>query len=176
MPRLATLSTLVVFALSTLAVAKNLQHDIHRFKHAYKAHAAAQRLENARLLTTPSGHAAASDLLEALPAAVDATDTGFQIYNQDNLPTNPEPSNACATALTSTIACNATIQLMDLPFDADSLTAMCTPSCSASLQTYRSTVATACNGVRFVDDNNATYSGKHIFLVLMYDIFSKSRI
>ena len=42
---------------------------------------------------------------------VDDTDT-LQIYTEDTLPTDPAPSNACATALIASVPCNSTIPLM----------------------------------------------------------------
>jgi hypothetical protein len=47
----------------------------------------------------------------ATTLAVDDTNT-LQIYTEDTLPTDPAPSSACATALTTSISCNSTIPLM----------------------------------------------------------------
>ncbi|PPR00473.1 hypothetical protein CVT24_004533 [Panaeolus cyanescens] len=144
---------LVATVFIPLSLATNIAHQIHQYKNHFKGHANAQRLENARL--TKAG-AAVNDLI-VNPSTLATNAIGFQLYTADTLPTTPAPSTGCANAMTATIACNATVQLMSFPFDANSLAAMCTTSCSSSMQSYRANVVSACNGIRFTGSNNATY-------------------
>lgn len=145
---------LFCFVLSSVGATSNLQHKIYKYQHLYKAHADAQRLHNGLLSASPNAG------LNTVNNLLSSTDTiGFQIYTNDTLPTNPAPSAACATALTFSLSCNATIQYMSYAFDVGSLAAMCTPTCSSSLRSYRNQVASACNGFSFSGINNSTYNG-----------------
>lgn len=155
MPQLLSLALVVIIAFTHLAIGSNIAHQINQYKHNFKSHAAAQRLENARLRL--NGATVKNLVVNASNFATAAV--GFQLYTTDTLPTTPVPSTSCSNAMTATIACNATVQLMSYTFDATSLSAMCTNSCSSSIQSYRANVASACNGVRFVGSNNATYPG-----------------
>ncbi|KAJ7864455.1 hypothetical protein B0H14DRAFT_3443508 [Mycena olivaceomarginata] len=117
------------------------------------------------ILTALSVSASASSVPSATAAAVSATpfasaDVSFQIYTQDLLPTDPSPPAACASALTARVACNATIQLLGSnPFyDGPSLAAMCTPTCTDSLSTYRAKVISACGNYQLPGPNDVTYA------------------
>lgn len=105
--------------------------------------------------------------------------TGLQIYTTDSLPANPAPPSACATALTAVIPCNDTIPLMAYVtfyflstfalkrctcfsispylFTKD-LAVVCTSTCSAGLQSYRSSVVSACGNYMVKDSANNSYS------------------
>ncbi|KDR74914.1 hypothetical protein GALMADRAFT_123583 [Galerina marginata CBS 339.88] len=171
MSRLFALGALSLFLLSVMATS-NLQHEIYKYRNAYKAQADAQRLENA--LVSPS--ASPTNVVNKFKAPSSlASATSFQIYSNATLPTNPTPSAACATALTASLSCNATIQYMSFPFDAGSLAAMCTPTCSSSLQTYRNSVASACNGFNFFGADNSTYKATLAIDTISEPYFSQCR-
>ncbi|KAF7304030.1 hypothetical protein MIND_00634300 [Mycena indigotica] len=93
-----------------------------------------------------------------LPAATGAV--SFQIYTPDELPSAPAPPSACASALTASVACNDTIQLLggNPWFDAPSLTAMCTSTCMDSLAAYRSAVVKSCGTYLIPGPNNVSYA------------------
>ncbi|KAF7354410.1 hypothetical protein MVEN_01130000 [Mycena venus] len=101
---------------------------------------------------------ASAILATALPAATAAV--SFQIYTSDELPTSLAPPAACASALTASIACNDTIQLLggNPWFDGPSLTAICTSTCMNSLASYRSAVVKACGTYMIPGPNNVTYA------------------
>jgi hypothetical protein len=152
--------TVLAFSLYVLllvsAAAPNFQHEVYKYKNAYKSHADAQRLDSA--LVPPSIGSSRVDAGKSVSSVPLADTIGFQIYTTDTIPASAAASSVCTMALTATIACNSTIQLMSYPFDADSLTAMCTSGCSASLLSYRSSVATSCSGIFFTNSANATYT------------------
>jgi hypothetical protein len=104
---------LVALVTLPLVFASNFHHKIHSLA---AAHAKASKNDRIKTLLAANGTNATSPLsppanLVSL-AAINGT---FQIYNSGSLPLNPAPPTACATALTSSIACNETVQL--LPYD-----------------------------------------------------------
>ncbi|KAF7339153.1 hypothetical protein MVEN_01992400 [Mycena venus] len=101
----------------------------------------------------------ASASISSTPFAAAAA-VSFQIYTNDLLPTNPGPPPACASALTASVACNKTIQLLGSnPFyDGPSLAAMCTTGCTSSLNAYRTNVVTACGNYKIPGPNNVSYA------------------
>lgn len=156
MSPLTVLGFLLYVLLLVSAAAPNFQHEVYQYKNSYKPHADAQRLDSA--LVPPSIGSSRVAAEKSVSSAPLADTSGFQIYTTDTIPASAAASSACTTALTATIACNSTIQLMSYPFDADSLTAMCTSSCSASLLSYRSSVVASCSGIFFTNSANATYT------------------
>ncbi|KAH0580623.1 hypothetical protein H2248_002112 [Termitomyces sp. 'cryptogamus'] len=84
----------------------------------------------------------------------------LQIYTEDNLPTDPVPSSACATALVAGVPCNSTIPLMAIsPFMFnDALSAVCTADCTVGLESYRAGVVSACGDYRITGSENVTIS------------------
>ncbi|KAJ6533673.1 hypothetical protein B0H19DRAFT_1383637 [Mycena capillaripes] len=114
-----------------------------------------------------SASASTSGSMSSAAAGVSATSTpfaaaavSFQIYTNAFLPSSPAPPAACASALTASVACNKTIQLLgSSPFyDGPSLTAMCTTGCMASLNTYRANVIAACGKYQMPGPNNVSYA------------------
>ncbi|KAK7014296.1 hypothetical protein R3P38DRAFT_3003090 [Favolaschia claudopus] len=92
-------------------------------------------------------------------STTDEFTSSFQIYNNDNLPTSPAPSTQCAAALTATVGCNSTVLLMGSYPNAlfNDLPIICTTQCATSLSTYRSKVASACQGFQISTSNNISY-------------------
>ncbi|KAF8908651.1 hypothetical protein CPB84DRAFT_1767170 [Gymnopilus junonius] len=171
MPCFLPLAILAYHALSVAATG-SIQHKIYQYKNSYKAHADAQRLENARLSGTQTPSVPSN--LNALATLADPT--GFQVYTSDILPTDPAPPPACTTALTSTVSCNATIQYMELvSFDVASLEAMCTSTCTSSLQSYRNNVVSSCSGFSIPGANNVTYSPTLAIDLISEGYFSQCR-
>ncbi|KAK7039900.1 hypothetical protein R3P38DRAFT_2696023 [Favolaschia claudopus] len=86
-------------------------------------------------------------------------DVSFQIYTTDLLP-SPAPPSACATALTASVACNDTIQLLggDPFFDTSDLAVICTPTCTKSLASYRAAVVSACGSYMLPGPNDVSYA------------------
>ncbi|KAJ7150210.1 hypothetical protein C8R46DRAFT_1229785 [Mycena filopes] len=89
-----------------------------------------------------------------------AAAVSFQIYTADLLPTAPAPPAACAAALTASVACNETITMLGSNpwFDASTLTALCTATCTAALSSYRAAVVSACGTYRFPGPNDISYA------------------
>ncbi|KIJ58950.1 carbohydrate-binding module family 50 protein [Hydnomerulius pinastri MD-312] len=160
----------------------SLKNSIHGGQVAQDYAAQAQRLQDLASLassssialnttgtTATSGTATATTSGTATPttsaavmgtAGTNTTTVGFAIYSASNLPTGAfAPPSACATALMATIECNSTILLMGInpSFDAPSLQAMCTASCTSSLQSYRANVVSACVDYTMPTSNNRTY-------------------
>jgi hypothetical protein len=72
-----------------------------------------KQLANARASTSLSSSLSQPTALNVGSILLDEDDTNtLQIYTEDTLPTDPAPSSACATALTTSIPCNSTIPLM----------------------------------------------------------------
>ncbi|KAJ7064105.1 hypothetical protein C8F01DRAFT_1275311 [Mycena amicta] len=125
---------------------------------------------SASVSSLPSGSVVASASASAsstvsgisgLPAATGAAaDVSFQIYTPDELPTSPAPPAACTSALTASVACNDTIQLLggNPWFDSGSLTAICTSTCVNSLASYRAAVVTGCGTYMIPGPNNVSYA------------------
>ncbi|KAJ6616776.1 hypothetical protein B0H10DRAFT_2035713 [Mycena sp. CBHHK59/15] len=105
-----------------------------------------------------SSSAAAAASVSATPFA--SANVSFQIYTDDLLPTDPSPPTSCASALTGSVACNDTIQLLGSnPFyDGPSLAAMCSVSCMSSLNAYRANVVAACGNYQLPGPNNVSYA------------------
>ncbi|KAF7288367.1 hypothetical protein HMN09_01399600 [Mycena chlorophos] len=130
-----------------------------------------KQLQNSRL-PVPQTDVELDNLLATGPVRVEALNTstirvdasviGFTLYTTDNLPTNPAPSSACASALTASINCNSTISTLGIGTvltDAE-LDSVCTSSCSSSLTSYRANVVSACKGYAMVLDptTNVSYA------------------
>ncbi|KAJ6477835.1 hypothetical protein C8R47DRAFT_1139600 [Mycena vitilis] len=130
--------------------------------------------------TVSSGSAASRTSSSAIPtasAATNAASPSFTIYSDDTLPTSPPPSSSCATALTSAISCNYTIQFMGaVVFNESDLSLLCTDTCSNSLVGYRSSVASACAGFSFSTTENATYPATLGIDTLSEPYFSQCRV
>ncbi|KAF7296692.1 hypothetical protein HMN09_01078200 [Mycena chlorophos] len=111
------------------------------------------------LLATPPVEASA---LNTSKIHVDASVMGFNLYTTDDLPTDPSPSSACASALTASINCNSTVSTLGLGTiltDAE-LNSVCTSTCTSSLASYRAKVVSACAGYAMVLDptTNVSYA------------------
>ncbi|KAJ7155587.1 hypothetical protein C8R46DRAFT_431816 [Mycena filopes] len=124
---------------------------------------------SATVLSTNSVLASASGSPSVLPlssasvvaAPLASADAGsFQIYTSDLLPSDPAPPAACAAALTASVACNDTIELLgsDPFFDAPSLAAICTTDCTNGLSSYRASVVSACGTYQFPGPNDVSYA------------------
>ncbi|KAJ6534398.1 hypothetical protein B0H19DRAFT_1185942 [Mycena capillaripes] len=154
----------------------NLAADLLAYKNAFEANAHAHRLAEVAAFLSAGASSSSADFLSSsaslplsgsptsasvFPLATpvsDAATPSFIIYSSDTLPTSPPPSSSCASALTSAISCNYTIQYMgNFVFNTSDLKIMCTNTCSNSLVAYRSSVANACKGFSFSETNNATY-------------------
>ncbi|KAF7378494.1 hypothetical protein MSAN_00276800 [Mycena sanguinolenta] len=127
--------------------------------------------------STSAGAQTATSAIALAPAATNVAAPSFTIYSDDTLPTSPAPSSSCATALTSTISCNYTIQFMgNIVFNASDLSFMCTETCSNSLVAYRNSVASACAGFSFSTTQNATYPATLGIDTLSEPYFSQCRV
>ncbi|KAJ7772315.1 hypothetical protein B0H16DRAFT_167863 [Mycena metata] len=124
-----------------------------------------------------AGSRTTTSALAAASAATNAATPSFIIYSDGTLPTSPAPSSSCATALTSAISCNYTIQFMGtIVFNASDLSLMCTDTCSNSLVGYRNSVASACAGFSFSTKENATYPATLGIDTLSEPYFSQCRV
>ncbi|KAK7017178.1 hypothetical protein R3P38DRAFT_2540843 [Favolaschia claudopus] len=107
---------------------------------------------------TISTSAASSDNVSTNSITADSA-VSFQIYTTDLLP-SPAPPSACATALTASVACNDTIQLLGANpfFDTSALSNICTPDCTDSLSSYRAAVVSACGSFMIPGPNDLSYA------------------
>ncbi|KAF9480726.1 hypothetical protein BDN70DRAFT_992517 [Pholiota conissans] len=118
-----------------------------------------QRLHQSQMLD----HLAASTAVTgapSLPSTILAAASGFQLYASDSLPTSPAPPSACANALTGTLSCDPSVQLMaaNVFFNSSMLSTLCTSACTSSLKTYRSGVVSACGSYQLPGPNNISYA------------------
>ncbi|KAJ6587482.1 hypothetical protein DFH09DRAFT_1359200 [Mycena vulgaris] len=169
-------SLLFILVLRTTQLLCRAEDSFHRKIHgihgAHDQAAQAQRLQDLAALASnsastflPSASASVSAASSSATAGVSTTPfasaaVSFQIYTNALLPTSPAPPAACASALTASVACNKTIQLLGSnPFyDGPSLAAMCSPSCTSSLNAYRANVVTACGKYQLPGPNNVSYA------------------
>lgn len=105
-------SSIVALGLSDVHRKVNGQSEVQN--KAFHSSLLKQLADSRSNSTSPSFQTSTLDLAVADPSTTFATNaTGsLQIYTSDSLPTNPAPSEECATALTATIPCNSTIPLM----------------------------------------------------------------
>ncbi|KAF9480695.1 hypothetical protein BDN70DRAFT_877257 [Pholiota conissans] len=127
----------------------------------YGVSIAHQRLHQSQMLDHLAASTSTGVIAPALPSAIlAAAATTFQIYNSDNLPTSPAPPSACASALSATLNCDPSVQLMaaNVFFNASVLSTLCTSACTSSLKNYRSSVVSSCGSYQIPGPNNISYA------------------
>ncbi|KAJ7668263.1 hypothetical protein B0H17DRAFT_1088052, partial [Mycena rosella] len=147
---------LVALASSSLSTSGSTSRASISSSNSLTSNSASFTTDSATSSLAPSS--SAHPTISATPFA--SADVSFQIYTDDLLPTNPAPPTSCASALTASVACNDTIQFLGSnPFyDGPSLAAMCSASCTSSLNTYRTNVVAACGNYQIPGPNNVSYA------------------